>query len=181
MRFGDAFGNGKADAEAAGRGGVGGIGPVEVVKQAVKRPVRRLGAFVFHCKPDAAPERLKRDSNFGIRRCVLHGIIEQDRHELPHSGLVAAEGALRRGENLYCAALCLRKGFKGFRRILHGLADGERLRVQQRRLFAVFAERDERLHQLAQLLVTVKENGLILPVFLRSHKEFAAGGIEHPR
>lgn len=70
--FCDALGDGEADAEAAGRSGAGGVRPVEAVKQAVQRPVRRLDSFVFHRKAfhrkaDAAPERFERDSDLGMQ------------------------------------------------------------------------------------------------------------------
>ena len=55
------------EAEAAGRSGAGGVRPVEAVKQAVQRPVRRLDSFVFHRKADAAPERFERDSDLGMQ------------------------------------------------------------------------------------------------------------------
>ena len=65
--FCDALGDGETDAEAAGRSGAGGVRPVEAVKQAVQRPVRRLDSFVFHRKADAAPERFERDSDLGMQ------------------------------------------------------------------------------------------------------------------
>ena len=65
--FCDALGDREADAEAAGRSGAGGVRPVEAVKQAVQRPVRRLDSFVFHRKADAAPERFERDSDLGMQ------------------------------------------------------------------------------------------------------------------
>ena len=59
---------GKCDAAFLhGRSGAGGVRPVEAVKQAVQRPVRRLNAFVFHRKADAAPERFERDSDLGMQ------------------------------------------------------------------------------------------------------------------
>ena len=60
--FCDALGDGEA-----GRSGAGGVRPVEAVKQAVQRPVRRLDSFVFHRKADAAPERFERDSDLGMQ------------------------------------------------------------------------------------------------------------------
>jgi hypothetical protein len=66
--FCDALGDGEAQtASFAGRSGAGGVRPVEAVKQAVQRPVRRLDSFVFHRKADAAPERFERDSDLGMQ------------------------------------------------------------------------------------------------------------------
>ena len=46
----------------------------------------------------------------------------------------------------------LRKVRERLRRIPHSLADGKGPRVQRRGLFIVFAERDEGLHKIPQLL-----------------------------
>ena len=151
MRLGNALGDGESDSKATGRGGAGGVRAVKAVKQPIKRHVYRLDIVVFHCQLNTAPERLQRNMDHGIRHRVFYSVIKQDRHKLPYCRLVTAENQFRQRRNIQRTVLGLRKFCKRLNRISNSFINIERLRMQQRCLFVVLTERDERLHKFTQL------------------------------
>ena len=100
MPLGDAPGNGKSDAKAAGPGVPGLVRPVEPVKELRQLP--RVQAVAAVLRPDNDPPAafFHREPDSGLRNGVLHGVVQQDGDQLPDGVLVAAVGQARRDGQL---------------------------------------------------------------------------------
>ena len=143
VSLGNAPGDGEPHAEAA-VGGAGLIRPIEPVKELLWLPLGQRCTGIAAPQDDAPFSLLQHKPDGCLRQGILHGIIQQDRHQLPHGVLVAAVGKPRHDSKLQRMALRPGKIPEGLRRLLHRLTDGEVRQLQRRFLLVHAGERHQR-------------------------------------
>ena len=108
----------------------GGIAPVKSVESSGRRgPVhRRTG--IFRLDDDAFPALFQPEGNGPFRGSVFHGVVQQDRNQLPDGVLVAGVGQLRLNGQFQRVARRLSVVPKGIRRLPCCLTDSEGTHLQ---------------------------------------------------
>lgn len=99
VSLGNAPGDGEPHTEAA-VGGAGLIRPIEPVKELLCFPLGQRCTGIAAPQDDAPFSLLQRKPDGCHRQGILHGVIQQDRHQLPHGVLVAAVGKPRHDSKL---------------------------------------------------------------------------------
>lgn len=140
VSLGNAPGDGEPYTEAA-VGGAGLIRPIEAVKELLRLPLGQRCTGIAAPLDDAPFSLLQHKPDGCLRQGILHGVIQQDRHQLPHGVPVAAVGKPRHDSKLQRMALRPGKIPEGLRRLLHRLADGEVRQLQRRFLLVHAGER----------------------------------------
>ena len=140
VSLGNAPGDGEPHTEAA-VGGAGLIRPIEPVKELLCLPLSQRRTGIAAPQDDTPFSLLQHKPDGRLRQGILHGVIQQDRHQLPHGVLVAAVGKPRHDSKLQRMALRPGKIPEGLRRLLHRLADGEVRQLQRRFLLVHAGER----------------------------------------